>query len=478
MMEIRAGGAAMDSLLAAQRAAQAREGAPGLRIRRDRLSRAIALLADHHDALAAALGADFGHRSRHVSLLADIAASIGALKFARDHLDRWVRPERRRVQPAVLALFGARAWIEYVPKGVVGVMSPWNFPVNLTFAPLAGILAAGNRAMIKPSELTPQTSALMAKLIASAFDPTEITVVEGDAVTGAAFARLGFDHLLFTGSTAVGRAVAKAAAENLTPLTLELGGKSPVLLGDTADMALAARRIMAGKLMNAGQVCLSPDYALVPRARLGEFLAAAREAVAAMYPGMRDNPDYGAIINQRHFERLTNLVEDARARGVEIVSLQPPDEDWTQQPFRKFPPLLLVDPPDGALAMREEIFGPILPVRTYEGLDEALAVVNARPHPLALYYFGRDTAERRKVLDSTRSGGVTINDVVMHYAMEDLPFGGVGASGMGAYHGIEGFRAFSHARAIYRQPLLDLTGMLRPPFGAGLERMLRRALRR
>lgn len=460
--------AQMRAILARQRAVPA----PDARLRRDRLSRAIALLVNNGDALAEAMRADFGHRSVEGSRLTDIAGAVAALAHARDRVARWMKPERRGVSPPILGWLGARAFVQHVPKGVVGVISPWNFPVNLTFAPLAGVLAAGNTAMIKPSEFTPTTSALMARLIAAAFDSSEVTVITGGADVGQAFARLPFDHLLFTGSTATGKLVAQAAAENLVPLTLELGGKSPVILGRGVNMTLAATRIMAGKLLNAGQACIAPDYALAPRARIGEFAMAAEAAVAKMFPTLRDNPDYGAVINARHYERLLLSLEDARAKGARVVTIDPAGEDFTGQPFRKIPPSLVLDATEAMRVMQEEIFGPILPVIAYDRLDEALAFVRARPRPLAAYFFGPDAGERARFLSGTVSGGVAIDDVMMHFAVEDLPFGGIGPSGMGAYHGIDGFRTFSHARAVYRQTKTDVAAALRPPYGEAVRKYL------
>lgn len=464
-------------MLERQRSAQAVEGPPNLATRIGRIDRVIALLADNADTFAAALSADFGHRSKEVSLFADVAATIGTLKYAKANIARWMRPEKRRVTPTILGLLGARATVEYVPKGVVGVISPWNFPVNLALAPLGAIFAAGNRVMIKPSEFTPETSALMARLVASAFDETEVIVVTGGADVGAAFASLPFDHLLFTGATGVGRKVAMAAAQNLVPVTLELGGKSPVILGDSADLSLAARRILAGKTLNAGQICLAPDYVLVPREKVAAFADAARAAVAEMYPSLKDNPDYGSVINRRHYERLTGYLEDARAKGAQIVPLGPPHENLTQQPFHKLPPILVLNPADDMAVMQEEIFGPILPVVAHDGIADAIAQVNRRQSPLGLYYFGKDASEERTVLAGTLSGGVTVNDVIMHYAMEDLPFGGIGPSGMGAYHGIEGFRTFSHARAVYRQAGIDVAKMMRPPYGAAIRKLIAGAIK-
>jgi len=428
----------MPAVLKRQRAAQDGQGPPDAKTRIGRIDRAIALLADNAGAFSESLCADFGQRSPDVSLFADVGATIGSLKYAKAKVARWMRPEKRKVSPAILGLFGARASVEYCPKGVIGVISPWNFPVNLTFAPLGAIFAAGNRVMIKPSEFTPQTSALLARLLAAAFDETEVALFTGGPELGAAFAALPFDHLLFTGATGIGRLVAKAAAANLVPVTLELGGKSPVIVGASADIGLAARRIMAGKTLNAGQICLAPDYALVARAQLGAFVAAAGTAVAEMFPTLKDNPDYGAVINRRHYDRLNSYLDDARAKGAEIVTLNPAGEDFSQQPFHKMPPALILNPSGEMAVMQDEIFGPLLPVMAYDRIDDAIAAVNRRPRPLGLYYFGRDADEEKQVLSRTLSGGVTVNDVIMHYAMDDLPFGGIGPSGMGAYHGVEG----------------------------------------
>jgi coniferyl-aldehyde dehydrogenase len=454
----------MRRVLERQRAAQLKEGAPTVAIRKDRLNRCIALLVDNADAITQALNADFGARSHEMSLLTDVASSIAPLKFARTRLAQWMKPEKRSVE-APLSLLGARAEIHFQPKGVVGVISPWNFPVNLTFGPLAGVLAAGNRAMIKPSELTPATSALMAQMIAAAFDEDEVAVIMGAADVGSAFAGLPFDHLIFTGGTSIGRHVMRAAAENLVPVTLELGGKSPVVIGRTADMEKTAKRVMAGKTLNAGQICLAPDYVLAPLDREQEFVEAAAAAVAAMYPKLRDNPDYTAIISQRHYDRIRAHIEDARAKGARIVELNPAKEDFTQQEHRRIPPTLILDPTEDMTVMQDEIFGPVLPVKTYANIKQAVDYVNARPRPLGLYYFGADKLEETQVLERTTSGGVTVNDVIFHVAQEDLPFGGVGPSGMGAYHGREGFLEFSHKKSIYTQTGNEIIAFMRPPFG-------------
>jgi len=469
----------MLELLEQQRQAYLREGQVSAQTRSDRLERAIGLLKTHEKRLVAAMTADFGHRSEHQSLFTDIAASIGPLRHAQKHLARWMRPEKRKVGPFPLNLLGARARIEFQPLGVVGVISPWNFPVNLTFTPLAGILAAGNRCMIKPSEYTPATSAVMAEIFPTAFDPLEISVVTGGPQTGADFAGLPFDHLLFTGATSVARHVMRAAADNLVPLTLELGGKSPVIVGRSVDMQKTVDAIMAGKMLNAGQICLAPDYVFVPEERIEEFVDSTQRSVKKMYPTLLDNPDYTSIINQRHFERLNGYVDEARSRGTRVVEVNPANEDFRQQPHHKIPPTLIIDPDDTLKVMQDEIFGPILPIKGYAKLEDTLDYVNDNPRPLGLYYFGKDAAEQRKVLTHTTSGGVTVNDVVMHVAQEDLPFGGVGPSGMGAYHGLDGFRAFSHAKSVFTQTAINIAELagLRPPYGEKILKAIRAQMR-
>jgi len=387
-------------------------------------------------------------------------------------------PQKRKVTPAALGLLGAKAEVRYQPKGVVGVMTPWNFPVQLSFDAIAGAFGAGNRVMLKPSELTPTTSALLAQTLDLYFDEDEIAVILGGPDVGAAFAALPFDHLIFTGATNVGRHVMRAAADNLTPVTLELGGKSPVVIGKGADLAKAAARVMNGKTMNAGQVCLAPDYVLAPRDSVGPFVEASRAAIAKMYPTIKDNGDYTAIISQRHYDRVRGLIDDARAKGAEIVELNPANEDFRQQEHRKIPPTIVLGATDEMAVMQEEIFGPVLPVIAYERFEDAIAQINARPRPLGLYYFGEDQAESEALLERTHSGGVTINDVIFHIAQENLPFGGVGPSGIGAYHGERGFREFSHEKAIYRQTGSELIAMLRPPYGETFRKQVAARLKR
>ena len=462
----------MRTLLDLQKRAQLAKGPPDARLRKDRLTRCINLLLTHKDELVNAIVADFGVRSRDMTLLTDIVAGIAPLKDAHEQLDTWMRPQKRKVSPGALALLGAKAEVRFQPKGVVGVMTPWNFPVQLSFDAIGGAIAAGNRVILKPSEFTPATSAAMARLIDLYFDEEELAVVIGGADVGAAFSGMPFDHLIFTGATSVGRHVMRAAAENLTPVTLELGGKSPVIVGRSADLTKTAARVMAGKTMNAGQICLAPDYVLAPAEKTGAFVEATKAAVAKMYPTIKDNADYTSIINQRHYDRVRGLIEDARQKGAEVIEINPANEDFSQQEHRKIPPTLIVNATDDMSVMQEEIFGPVLPIMRYDKFEQSLDYVNAHPRPLGLYYFGDDETETEAALTRTHSGGVTLNDVIFHISMHDLPFGGVGPSGIGAYHGERGFREFSHEKAIYKQTSNEIIAMFRPPYGAAFRKQI------
>ncbi|MDX1569462.1 MAG: coniferyl aldehyde dehydrogenase [Xanthomonadales bacterium] len=463
-------GQAMQAILQAQRDAFHRELPVEIGARADRLDRGIDLLTRHQDELTAAMSEDFGHRPELLSKFVDVVSSVNAMKHAKAHLKKWMRRERRKVR-FPLNLLGARAWLEFQPLGVIGIISPWNFPVNLTFSPLASALAAGNRCMIKPSEYTPKTAEVMRQLVDEYFSAEEVWVVTGGREVGQAFSQLAFDHLLFTGSTEVGRHIMRAAADNLTPVTLELGGKSPAILGRDVDLQRAARRIVIGKMMNAGQVCLAPDYVLVPEGRRDAFVAAMRTSAEALYPTAHGNEDYTMIVDQRQADRLAGYLRELDGSDTEILPLQDLGDDASD---RRMPLTLVIDPPEDVALMREEIFGPILPVKSYGTIDEAIDYVNSRSRPLALYYFGDDTEERDRVLGRTISGGVTLDDVVFHVAVEDLPFGGIGASGIGAYHGQDGFRRFSHAKAVFKQPKLDVTGLIGavPPYGDRLKRLM------
>ncbi|MHA7900340.1 MAG: coniferyl aldehyde dehydrogenase [Henriciella sp.] len=454
----------MSAVLAKQKAAHIRDGIPSAEQREAWIDKSIDLLVTHGDALSKAMAEDFGHRSMDQSAFTDIAGSIGALKFSKKNMRKWMRPEKRKVE-FPFGLLGSKAHIQYQPKGVIGVISPWNFPVNLTFAPLANVFAAGNRAMIKPSEFTEKTSELMAELFAKYYTEEEVAVLTGGPDVGAAFTKLPFDHIIFTGATSIAHHVMRAAADNLVPLTLELGGKSPVILGKSANLEKAANRIMAGKTLNAGQICLAPDYAFVPEEKTGEFVGAAQAAVGKMFAdGLKDNDDYTSIVNQRHYDRLNSYLDDAREKGAEVIEINPQNENFSQQPHHKMAPHIVLNPTDDMKVMQDEIFGPILPLKSYKQTQDAVAYINDHPRPLGLYYFGDDANERDMVLNNTTSGGVTVNDVIFHVAQEDLPFGGVGPSGMGAYHGRDGFYEFSHKKAIYTQTGNEILAMMRPPY--------------
>ena len=470
----------MNSTLQMQRDAYLKEGIVSAETRIDRLQRGVDVLIKYNEKITDALNTDFTCRPREVTLLTDVGAGIAPMKHAIKHLRSWMKPEKR---PTMFPfnLVGGRSRIEYQPLGVVGIIAPWNFPVNMVFAPLAGVLAAGNRAMIKPSEFTPATSALMAEMIAEAYDPAEIAIFDGGPEVGQAFSNLPFDHMIFTGATSIARHILTAAARNLVPVTLELGGKSPVVISRSADIEKSLGRIMTGKTLNAGQICLAPDYLLVPEEKLHEVIAAAQKAVAQMYPRILDNPQYTSVINERHFERLNGYLAEASERGQKIIPINPAKEDFsTQQGTLKIPPTLIPEPADDLKMMEEELFGPLLPIRTYNNFEETISYINSKPRPLAAYYFGDDKQEETALISRTTSGGVCINDVVMQVAQEDLPFGGVGPSGMGAYHGLKGFQTFSHAKSIYRQASINIAklgGML-PPYGKATESTIKMQLKK
>ena len=372
-----------------------------------------------------------------------------------------------------MALQIARAWVMPQPVGVVGIVVPWNYPLFLTMAPLAGALAAGNRVMVKLPEFTPAASAVLARLFDECFDPGLVTAVTGDAEVAKAFVRLPFDHLLFTGSTTVGRQVMRAAADNLTPVTLELGGKSPVVLASDADFPAAAGSITSGKFLNAGQTCIAPDYALVPANRLEEFIEILRAEIEKQYPCATENRDYTSIINEKQCGRLERYLDEARTAGTRIISI----EGAASPAERRIPPTLVIDPPDHLKLMQEEIFGPILPIKPYQTLDEAIRYINERPRPLALYLYTRSSQAKDQVLRRTVSGGVSINDTLLHIAVEDLPFGGVGPSGLGSYHGRSGFDTFSKRKPVFERSGFSGSALLRPPYGRLHDRIMRFLIR-
>ena len=460
--------ASLERLLLIQRSGFAAERDPSVATRRDRLERLRRIVTEHESRFVAAIERDFGHRSAHETRLAELYIVGAEARHAIRRLSRWMKP-RRVATP--WHLLPASARIMHQPVGVVGIISPWNYPVQLALAPAVAAIAAGNRVMLKPSELTPATSSLLAELVSASFREDEFAVIEGDADIGQAFSALAFDHLFFTGSTAVGRKVAQAAAANLTPVTLELGGKSPAVFDATADFASSVPRLMVGKLLNAGQTCIAPDYALVPAARLDEFIAAATATVHDLYPQVSTNPDYTSIVNARHFARLTGLLDDARSKGARIMPLGEAGARTDTTP-RRLVPTLVAGVTDDMAIMREEIFGPLLPIETYSTPDDAIAKINARPHPLALYWFGADRRHCERMLRQTLAGGVTVNDTLWHFAHEGLPFGGVGASGSGQYHGEHGFVTFSKAKPVYAQSRFAPTRLLYPPYGRVFERVL------
>ena len=461
----------LPAVFSAMQAASRADLPVSLAIRRERLDALQALVSDNVDALAAAINADFGQRSRHETRLLEVFPALEGLRHTRRHLARWMAPSRR---PVSILFQPGRARLMPQPLGVVGIVVPWNYPLLLAVAPLAAALAAGNRAMVKMSEYTPRTGELFARLAARYIDPAVLTVVLGDAAAGAAFASLPFDHLLFTGSTAVGRQVMAAAAPNLTPVTLELGGKSPVIIGPDYPLAQAAERIVVGKLLNAGQTCIAPDYVFVPTAQREAFVSALRNVVARLYPDLGRSPDYSAIINARHFDRLAGYLDEAVTMGARALPLS----DAPADPVRRcFPPVALLDADDRMRVMQDEIFGPLLPVLGYGQLDEAIAYVNAHPRPLALYVFEQDRTRLDRVLNRTVAGGVTVNDTLLHIAQEELPFGGVGPSGMGHYHGYEGFKTFSKMKPVFHQSRLNGMALFNPPYGPLFERLVRFLIR-
>lgn len=452
-----------------QRRVYHRDGPPPLVQRLAALKALDGLLRANADRFADAISADFGNRAPQETTIAELVPSLAAIRNARKNLRRWMRPERRSVD---ISFQPGRAWVEYQPLGCVAIVSPWNYPLLLTVSPLVDALAAGNRVIVKPSELVPRFSALFARLIAEAVDPATVTVVTGGPDVAQAVCALPLDHLLFTGSTAVGRLVARAAAETLTPVTLELGGKSPAIVCRDFDIRAAAKTIALGKFFNAGQTCIAPDYALVPAEHVEAFAEAVMDQATAMYPRIAGNPDYTSIVSDRHHQRLHTLLRDAEEGGARLLRL---NDAYAE---RRMGPTVVINPPlDGAL-MGEEIFGPILPVIGYKEIPEACKFVNDRPRPLALYPFTHDPKRLARVLGDTVSGGVSVNSALLHCIQDDLPFGGVGPSGQGAYHGRDGFRRFSHARGVYKAGRFSGFEFLAPPYGRKMRLALKAMLLR
>ena len=456
----------LNALVERQRSQFRAEGEVTYATRIDRLKRLKALIVENKTEFAKTTKREFGGaRSYEFSLFSEFASKVEAIDYSMKHLKAWMRPEKRKTNKPMNFL-GGKSQVRHYPKGVVGIISPWNLPFGLTVAPLTSALAAGNRAILKPSEFVPETAALFAEIVPKYFPEDEVAVVTGGAEISQKFAALPFDHLLFTGSTNIGAKVMQSASKNLVPVTLELGGKSPVVIGRSAKLDLAGTRLTFGKLLNGGQLCLSPDYVIVPNELEEQLIARVVQEVQAMYPNITENEDYAGIINERHFARLQSYLDDAVAKGAKLTIVGA-DKTRASAGNRRMPLHILQNVNDDMLIMHEEIFGPILPVMTYSDVAEVPDMIEPRRNPLALYYFGKDKREQEYLLNHVQSGGVCINDITLHYVQEDLPFGGFGASGMGAYHGPEGFRSLSHARAIYSQTMIDVLPIVgaRPPFG-------------
>ncbi|BDM64398.1 aldehyde dehydrogenase [Shewanella sp. NFH-SH190041] len=482
---------ASDILLAQQlntqltqiKALHAQQPVPSVALRQQRLDTCIRLLKDNQQALCDAVAADFGHRPDCVTRISELYISLQSLKFVRRHIRQWMKPQPRRAL-FPMSLFGARAQVEYLPKGIVGIMSPWNVPVNAIFGPLADVLGAGNLALIKPSEFTSHTAALLQQLFARYFPAGEVQLVMGGSQTGRVFSTLALDHLIFTGSMAVGKQVMAAAASQLTPVTLELGGKNPVIIAPDANLRDSAEKIIAAKGLNSGQICLSPDECWLPADKLAQFIEHCRHVAASLYPTVVANADVVPVMGMRHSDRITALLDNAAQLGAEVINLDPTGNDWRSGEAnsaggRNIPLHLVINPPAHAAVLADEIFGPILCVRTYQHSDEVIKAIAVRPAPLALYCFGRDTRQWHAITSQLPSGALGINDIAVHYACDDLPFGGAGHSGMGRYHGREGFISFSHQRAVFRQGWLNLAklGGTLPPYGDKIAKLSRNLLK-
>lgn len=463
--------AELHSIFDRQKSAFARCTPLSLNRRLEALSALHQSVINHQDELIQAVSADFGNRAVAETRLLELFPLFDEIRFTKRHLRRWMKP---RSVAANWQFLPSRAKLVYQPLGVVGILGAWNYPVLLTLSPLANALAAGNHVMLKPSEHAPSTANIIQRLIAEAFPEEYVTTITGDKDIASSFCALPFDHLLFTGSTNVARLVMKAAAENLTPVTLELGGKSPALVHESFSMAIAADRICSAKFWNAGQTCIAPDYALVPAQKLDEFISACQASIAKRFSSFSSNPDYSHMIHQSAWDRMHAFVDDARNRGAQIYQSASPAEDIPAN--RSFPPTLIAGASDSMLTMQAEIFGPVLPIVSYSSLDEALTYINTRPRPLALYYFDSNSSRTRKVLEQTISGGVCINDCIFHFAQLNLPFGGIGPSGMGAYHGHEGFKTFSKKKGVFLQSAIAgsvLDRFLKPPYTPASHRVIR-----
>ncbi len=457
----------LHAAFAKQKAAYAKAPYPTLKERKADLDKLSAVLRKFKHELADALYEDFSCRSRDETLLAEILITLEGIKYNKSNLKKWMKPSKRHVS----ALFApASNQVQYQPKGVVGIIAPWNYPIQLAAAPLAAALAAGNRAVIKLSEFTPKTNEVMQRMFADAFDEDQVAIVLGEASVGAEFSNLHWDHLIFTGSTMVGRHVMSAAGKNLVPVTLELGGKSPCIITDSASLKGAAESIIFGKATNAGQTCIAPDYILCPENMADEVKASIAAAYKKGYPTLKNNDDYTAIVNDRQHSRLQSYLVDATEKGAKVEPLNNADEDFSGT--RKIPLTLVSNTTDDMKIMQDEIFGPLLPILTYKSLDEAVNYVNERPRPLALYLFSHNRKEQDHVMKATHAGGVAINDCLTHIAQDDMPFGGVGDSGIGHYHGKEGFLSLSHAKSVHRKGRINSGKFVYAPHGRLMHKII------
>ena len=469
----------MNSVLIKQKEYFVKNGAPSIELRIDRLERLKSLIMDNRYDFVETLNSDFGNRSKNASMLSDVYGIMPAINLAIKNVKKWSKDEKKSSN-FPFGLLGAKSYIRYEPLGTVGMISPWNFPVNLAFVPLVSIFAAGNQVMHKPSEHTPLTSALLKDLCDKVYDEVEFATFLGGPEVGAAFTKLNFDHLLYTGGGSVAKHVMNAASENLVPLTLELGGKSPVVLGKSADLKTSAKRIMFGKTLNAGQICLAPDYVVVHKDQKNDFIKETKDAVSEYFPKIKNNDDYTSIINESHYNRLKDMIDDAIEKGATVEEINPANEDFSQQEFYKIPPTIVSNTTDDMKIMQEEIFGPLLPVVEYDEIDEATQLINSKDRPLGLYYFGNDKTEEDNLLNKTSSGGVTVNNVISHLQQNDLSFGGVGPSGMGRYKSFEGFKNFSNPRAYYKDVSFKLDKFfdaVRPPYKGDIEKVLKQLMK-
>lgn len=459
--------------LRAQKAAYRQNPAPALSERLDRLARLRRTLVKHQDEICQAINDDYGNRSIHETKIGEIMTCLDHISYNSKHLARWIKPSKRHIsamhQPA-------KGWVQYQPLGVIGIMAPWNYPLLLSVGPLICALSAGNHAMIKISSASPRFGKVIERALAEVFPASMVAVINGGGAISDAFCRLPFDQLTFTGSTSVGKTVMAAAAENLVPVLLELGGKSPVVVHESAPMQDVAERLAFGKLWNAGQTCVAPDYVFLPRGKTNEFIAQMRKMISKAYPSLRNNVDYTSIVNAKQLNRLEGYLDDAREKGAQIIEINPASEDLRGS--GKIAPTLIAGLTDDMQVCQNELFGPILLIHEYDHIDETVEYINDRPRPLAMYYFDYNNERAEALSLRVHSGHFGVNAVLTHVAQDDLPFGGVGASGMGKYHGHEGFLTMTHSRSVMIKPKLYALRMILPPFNKPIHKIMFKALLR